>query len=128
MPPTYARTFGSLMFAAVRSLERPVAAKLAPTSACRPLVDSSGLVLPSRNGPHSGWPKAPHPLGSLDSASRSDQPGCLPGHPSASAIGFGIAMTSGVRTRLGRSPSGTSAGLSWRRSASDSSPGQDDDD
>src|SRR4051812_48478393 len=63
----------------------------------RALVDRCGLVLPSRNGPHSGWPLAAQPLGSVANASRSLNPICADGHPSALAIGWGMAMVSGVR-------------------------------
>ncbi len=61
-----------------------------------PLVEKLGFVLPSRNGPHSGCPTAPQPAGSLASGARSANPIGSFGQPSASAIGWGMAMTSGV--------------------------------
>src|SRR3954452_20846627 len=61
------------------------------------LVDRCGFVLPSRNGPHSGCPLLVHPLGSPASASRSLKPIGVFGHPSACAIGRGMAIVSGVR-------------------------------
>ena len=60
------------------------------------LVEKLGLVFPSRNGPHSGCPYAPQPSGLRASARMSAYPSGVFGYPSASAIGFGIAMTSGV--------------------------------
>ena len=39
-----------------------------------PLVEKLGFVLPSRNGPHSGWPYAAHPSGSLASSRMSAKP------------------------------------------------------
>src|SRR3954447_15960709 len=65
-------------------------------SALRPLVEKFGFVLPSLNGPNSGCPSAPQPCASFASVRMSDQPTGFSGYPSASAIGFGIAMTSGV--------------------------------
>src|SRR3954454_24763101 len=67
--------------------------------ALRALVERCGLVLPSRNWPHSGWPLAAHPLGSLASLMRSLKPIGVLGHPNASAIGRGMAITSGVRMK-----------------------------
>jgi hypothetical protein len=96
----------------VRSVERPVAAKYAPTVALRPDVEKCGLVLPSRNRPHSGWPLEPQPFGSLISPKTSPQPMGLSGHPSASAIGLGMASTSGDCAIIGSLPSGTSPPLS----------------
>src|SRR6266567_3556758 len=72
--------------------------------AFRPEVEKFGLVLPSRKAPHSGWPNLPHPAPELARSSRS-------GQPSASAIGLGMAMTSGDAAILGTSR-GTSLGLS----------------
>ena len=63
------------------------------------LVEKLGLVFPSRNGPHSGCPYAPHPSGLRAKARMSEYPSGVFGYPSASAIGFGIAMTSGVSCR-----------------------------
>src|ERR1700730_7364614 len=60
------------------------------------LVEKLGLVLPSRNGPHSGCPYAPQPSGLRARLKMSEYPSGVFGYPSASAIGFGIAMTSGV--------------------------------
>src|SRR4051794_28488144 len=62
-----------------------------------PLVEKWGLVLPSRNAPHSGWPFEAHPLGSRASANRSAIPIGVLGQPSACAIGRGTANSSGVR-------------------------------
>ena len=108
------------MSLAVRSDDRPVAAKYVATVALSPEVEKCGLVLPSLNRPHSGCPFDPQPCGFFASANRSLQPIGLPGHPSASAIGRGIATTSGVCARLGSS-SGTrsarsAAVRSWRSS------------
>src|SRR6266540_98353 len=79
--------------------------------ALRPEVEKFGLVLPSRNRPHAGWPRPAQPSGLLARSSISRQPSFFLGQPSASAIGRGIAITSGdaaIRgtsggTRLGRS-------------------------
>src|SRR5256885_16409129 len=60
------------------------------------LVEKLGLVFPSRNGPHSGCPYAPHPSGLRARARMSAYPSGVFGYPSVSAIGFGMAMTSGV--------------------------------
>src|SRR5258708_5773586 len=62
----------------------------------RALVDRWGLVLPSRNWPHSGCPLLAHPFGSWESARRSLNPIGACGQPSASAMGRGMAMVSGV--------------------------------
>jgi hypothetical protein len=51
---TYSAVAGSCTWATVRSLATPVAAKKAPTVACRPLVHRLGLVLPSLNRPTPG--------------------------------------------------------------------------
>src|ERR1051325_2792788 len=64
--------------------------------AFRPEVEKFGLVLPIRNGPHSGWPLDAQPLGSRDSLRMSPQPIGVFGQPRACAIGRGIAMTSGA--------------------------------
>src|SRR5690349_6289191 len=64
--------------------------------ACRPEVEKFGFVLPNRNGPHSGCPYLAQPAGSVASAKTSLHPSALFGQPSASAIGCGMAMTSGV--------------------------------
>src|SRR5436190_9293028 len=79
--------------------------------AFRPEVEKFGLVLPRRNRPHSGWPRLAQPAGLWARSSISRQPSFFLGQPSASAIGRGIAITSGeaaIRgisggTRLGRS-------------------------
>src|SRR5262245_5029646 len=84
-----------------RSDERPVAAMNVPTVAASPEVERKGLVLPRLNRPHSGWPLLPQPAEFLLSASTSDQPIALFGQPSASAMGLGMASTSGVLTMLG---------------------------
>src|SRR5215217_5719738 len=63
----------------------------------RALVEKLGLVLPSRNGPHSGWPLPPQPAGSWASLRMSAYPIGVFGQPSDSAMGRGMAMTSGVR-------------------------------
>ena len=55
-----------------------------------------GLVLPSRNRPHSGWPLSAQPFSARDSARMSDHPIGWSGQPSASAIGRGMAITRGV--------------------------------
>src|SRR2546429_9416767 len=60
------------------------------------LVEKLGLVFPSRNGPHSGCPYAPHPSGLRARARMSEYPSGVFGYPSVSAIGFGMAMTRGV--------------------------------
>src|SRR2546429_8901444 len=60
------------------------------------LVEKLGFVFPSRNGPHSGCPYAPHPSGLRARARMSEYPSGVFGYPSVSAIGFGMAMTSGV--------------------------------
>jgi hypothetical protein len=96
----------------VRSLDRPVAAKYAPTVAFSPDVEKCGLVLPRRNCPHSGWPTEPQPFGSLVRPRTSDQPIGLFGQPSASAIGLGMARTSGDCATVGIFPSGTTLPLS----------------
>src|SRR4051794_30428799 len=64
--------------------------------ALSPLVEKFGLVLPNLNGPNSGCPTDPQPCGSLARLRMSDQPIGLAGYPSASARGFGMAITSGV--------------------------------
>jgi hypothetical protein len=64
--------------------------------AFNPEVEKLGFVFPSRNAPHSGCPNLAHPAGSCASERTSDQPIALLGHPRASAMGFGIAMTRGV--------------------------------
>src|SRR5690606_8353966 len=79
--------------------------------AFRPEVEKCGLVLPSRNRPHSGCPYLAQPSGSLARLRMSDQPIFLSGQPRASAMGFGMAITSGevaidglsADTRLARS-------------------------
>src|SRR6266498_3772349 len=85
-----------------------------------PEVEKLGLLLPSRNGPHSGWPNLAQPVPDRARSSISVQPSFLPGQPSASAIGRGMAMTSGEAAIFGTS-GGTSLGRSeptvrcWRR-------------
>src|SRR4051794_29416050 len=69
--------------------------------AASPEVEIDGLVLPRVNLPHSGWPLVAQPCGSLASASTSDQPISAVGQPSASAIGCGMASTSGVEVTDG---------------------------
>src|SRR5262245_8450832 len=71
--------------------------------AFRPEVEKLGLVLPSLNAPHSACPRAPQPFGLRASASRSPQPSWAFGQPRASAIGLGMAITSGVWAIDGRS-------------------------
>src|SRR5947208_6840224 len=63
----------------------------------RPLVEKWGFVLPSWNRPHSGWPLLAQPWGFWASASRSLMPMAAVGHPSAWAMGRGMANVSGVR-------------------------------
>src|SRR3954463_3270619 len=63
----------------------------------RALVEKCGLVLPSRNEPHSGWPLLAQPWGSAARANRSLNPMAVAGQPSALAIGWGMAIVSGVR-------------------------------
>src|SRR5204862_8053388 len=63
----------------------------------RPLVEKWGLVLPSWNRAPSGWPLLAQPLGFWASASRSVIPMAAAGHPSAWAMGLGMAKVSGVR-------------------------------
>src|SRR5262245_44839639 len=100
------------MSAVVRSLVVPVAAKYAPMVAFSPEVEKFGFVLPRRNAPHSGWPREPHPCGSWESDRMSDHPIGVFGHPSAWAIGRGMAITSGVSATRPTS-AGTMFGLSW---------------
>src|SRR4029450_8922954 len=76
-----------------------------------PGVEKSGLVLPSRNRPHSGWPLLAQPDGLLARSSISRQPSLRLGQPSASAIGLGIAIPSGDAAIRGTS-GGTRLGLS----------------
>src|SRR5258708_32791013 len=73
----------------------------------RPELENSGWVCPSLKLPHSECSKVPQPFGSAATRRRSDHPSDLPGHPSASAIGFQIAITIGERTT--GSPAGHSA-------------------
>src|SRR6266511_4126880 len=79
--------------------------------ALRPEVEKFGLVLPSRKAPHSGCLNFPQPAPERARSSRSAQPSFLPGHPSASAIGLGMAMTSGDAA-IFCTCGGTSLGLS----------------
>src|SRR5512132_3531313 len=76
-----------------------------------PEVEKFGLVLPSRNRPHSGWPLLAQPFWLLARSSISRQPSLRFGQPSASAIGRGIAITSGDAAIRGTS-GGTRLGLS----------------
>src|SRR5687767_7633301 len=62
----------------------------------RPLVEKLGLVLPSLKAPHSGWPLLAQPSGLCARARRSPKPMGVAGYPRASAIGLGMAITSGV--------------------------------
>ena len=89
-------------------------------------MENCGLVLPSLNAPHSAWPLPPQPFGSRASESTSAQPSGLSGQPSASAIGFGMAMTSGVCAIDGVS-AGTRSPLSWAAVRCCSSTDQDRD-
>src|SRR5919197_5590331 len=82
--------------------------------ALRPEVEKFGLVLPSRKGPHSGWPRLAQPSGLLARSSISRQPSFFLGQPSAAAIGRGIAITSGDAAILGMS-GGTRPGRSLPR-------------
>src|ERR687887_977506 len=82
--------------------------------ALRPEVEKFGLVLPSRKRPHSGWPRLAQPSGLLARSSISRQPSFFFGQPSASAIGRGIAITSGDAAILGTS-GGTRLGRSLPR-------------
>jgi hypothetical protein len=89
-------------------------------------VEKSGLVLPSLKDPHSGRPFPPQPRGSRARDRTSPQPSGFAGQPSASAIGFGIAITSGVCAIDGVS-AGTRSPLSWAAVRCRSSAVQDDD-
>src|SRR5437868_14765182 len=80
--------------------------------ALRALVEKLGLVLPSLNGPHSGWPWLAQPFGSRASARMSAQPIGVAGYPRASAIGRGMAITSGV-SWIGFASEGASGGWPW---------------
>ena len=59
---------------------------------------------PSLNSPHWGLPYRAQPSFEVARAAMSAQPTDLAGHPSASAIGFHVAMTTGERTSGGASP------------------------
>src|SRR6266571_4992557 len=76
-----------------------------------PDVEKLGLVLPSRNAPHSGWPNLPQPCRSPASSRSLRHPSFCLGQPSASAIGRGIAITRGEAATLG-TLGGISFGLS----------------
>src|SRR5436309_14497223 len=78
----------------------------------RALVEKFGFVLPSLNGPHSGCPLLAQPFGSRARASRSANPSGVAGQPRASAIGRGMAMTSGV-SWMGLASAGAIAGWPW---------------
>src|ERR1700682_2020403 len=76
------------------------------STARRPELDISGGVWPSLKLPTSGCPRAAQPFPAL-TRSRSDQPSCFSGQPSACAIGFHMAMTMGESTT--GSPAGQTA-------------------
>ncbi len=83
-----------------------------------PEVEKLGLVLPNLKAPY-GLPKRPQPFGSCASERTSDQPSGVSGQPRVSAIGLGMAMTSGVRAIEGRAAPPTRSGASravvrWR--------------
>src|SRR3989442_8739108 len=80
--------------------------------AFRALVEKLGLVFPSLNGPHSGWPWLAQPFGSRASASTSAHPIGVVGHPKASAMGRGMAITSGVSWK-GLASLGAMGGWPW---------------
>ena len=65
-----------------------------------PLLEYSGWVWPNLKVPHSGYPRVAQPFGSRASARMSDQPMAFSGQPSAYAIGFQMAITTGERTRF----------------------------
>src|SRR5690606_21431931 len=65
-------------------------------SAESPEVEKFGLVLPRRNGPHSGCPRSAQPPSERASSRIRDQPISASGQPSARAIGSGMAITRGV--------------------------------
>src|SRR6266480_375291 len=69
--------------------------------ASSPAVDFNGSVMPNLNGPH-GLPYFCQPSGApANLLITSCQVSSAFGQPSASAMGLGIAMTAGVRARLG---------------------------
>src|SRR2546423_3934771 len=72
--------------------------------ALRPEVEKLGLVFPSLKAPHSGCPLAAQPCGSLARAMMSAKPISVLGHPNASAMGRGMAKTSGVSMSARYSP------------------------
>src|SRR5258705_2538740 len=70
--------------------------------ASRPAVDCSGSLMPNLNAPQSGLLYFAQPCGSAATLLiMSCQDRSPLGQPSASAIGFGMARTDGVRARLG---------------------------
>ncbi len=73
------------------------------------------MVLPSLNVPHSGCPLLAHPSGEVARAATSDHPIGVSGQPSASAIGFGIAITRGVSMKDTASPAISGSPASARR-------------
>src|SRR5512132_4271098 len=56
-------------------------------------VEKSGCPWPKRNGPHSGCPSEPQPLGSIATWKISLHPMGLSGQPSERAIGSHMAIT-----------------------------------
>src|SRR5207244_2217192 len=77
------------------------------------------------NGPHSGWPWLAHPFGSRARARTSAQPIGVAGQPRASAMGRGMAITSGV-SWMGLAALGASAGCPWSVRRSLTTAPQDD--
>src|SRR4051812_4721094 len=63
-----------------------------------PELENSGWQCPYLKRPHSGNPAEPHPLGLALTLRRSAHERFFLGQPSASAIGFHIARTTGERT------------------------------
>src|SRR5262245_41581462 len=98
--------------AAVRPRVVPAPAYAIASAESSPELDYSGCVCPSLTAPHSGRFFAAQPFGSLLTARMSFQPRALSGQPSACAIGFHIAITSGDSTS--GSPAGA-IGLGWLR-------------
>src|SRR4029079_10302136 len=69
--------------------------------ASRPAVDFCGSGRPTLKAPHSAWPNDSQPLGEENRSMIFFQLSFLPTTPAASASGFGMAITVGVRPRLG---------------------------
>src|ERR671933_385265 len=89
---------GDCTSSTVRPRVLPVDAYTSAKMVDRAVVLISGSVWPQVKRPHSGWPYLAHPCASVLSASKSCQAIGFLGQPRASAIGFHIAITTGVRT------------------------------